>query len=743
MRVLLRLLALLLITLLVGGALLALFPIQPAQLAVRLLAPTVSTTIGAWQWRASGVDLDDVAVRLPHATATFTSVTLRWQHRAPQQLVITLTDGSVRLNVPATNTAPNGAAGPARTCLLPCAVSLTATRIAVAVTGAHTPVPLRGTCSIHAGYTPGQTTQAWLAASFVLRDVCAGSVRMLLPAHSSMLLAADLASSNVAQLADLFPASAGMFAPATIARISGQACLDPTSQPLSLCVSAATVTLAADVPRMAARTADATAHGALIDAALALRQPLIVPNDLAQLVPLIAARADACVTARMAALTWRMHIASNISVCATLVTGMVHVADAHADLAGGAAHCRGSARAPAIWPPVMDACQYTLDATATNFDSRTVTHWLPAQLSNLSAVVSGQFRASGTGVRVQAGYGTGSAALFHKRAHLADTAFAVRTFAATSMLVAVDGLTTNLTRIASALAVPFTITRSGSLARVSLQAWLDSRDQTARVAHATCTVYAVCSRIYAKQSKTTVRNSAVMGTLALARPIAFNERPRDPLAFAINAVSGSLTGRATQVAYQTLAASNAAFVANVLTTFVHLTSTRIELFDGEARVNGAFARRKVKGQLAWRFLYDGALQITNLNAAEVCRAFHMATNRLDGLFAGQVRVAGFGTRVNRFDGTIHSQHGGILYFPESTYYVSSMADSLQKQIIDIMIDRLREYGFQTSRIGLQYDKDTALTVFSFQFMGAVDNYTFDIPYHGTWYDALRLALSFK
>jgi len=56
---------------------------------------------------------------------------------------------------------------------------------------------------------------------------------------------------------------------------------------------------------------------------------------------------------------------------------------------------------------------------------------------------------------------------------------------------------------------------------------------------------------------------------------------------------------------------------------------------------------------------------------------------------------------------------------------------------------LREYGFQTSRIGLQYDKDTALTVFSFQFMGAVDNYTFDIPYHGTWYDALRLALSFK
>ncbi|MCX7005011.1 MAG: hypothetical protein NTV22_17285 [bacterium] len=500
MRVLLRMVALLLVALLVAGALLALFPIQHAQLALRLMAPAVSATIGAWQWRANGVDLDEMTVCLPHATATFAAVTLRWQRRAPQLLAITLTDGAVQVNVPATNAAASGASGPARPRLLPCAVSLTATRIAVAVTGAQTPVPLRGTCSMHAGYTPGQSTQAWLVASFSLRDVCAGSVRLLMPAHSNMLLTANLVSSNVAQLADLFPASAGMFAPATIARISGQAWLDPMAQPL--CVSAASISFAADVPRITVRPADAAAHAARMEASLALRQPLVVPNDLAQLVPLLAACADACVTAHMAAVTWRTHIASNISVCATLVTGMIHVADARADLAGGAAHCSGVASAPAIWPPVMNACQYTLDATATNFDSRSVAHWLPAQFSNLAAVVSGQFRASGTGLRVQAGSGAGSIALFHKRVHIADAAFAARTFAATSMLVAVDCLSTNLTRIASALAAPLTITRSGSLARISLQAWLDTQDQTVRVAHATCTVYAVSSRITAKQYNT-------------------------------------------------------------------------------------------------------------------------------------------------------------------------------------------------------------------------------------------------
>jgi len=741
MRVLLRMVTLLLVLLLVAGTLLALFPIPHAQLALRLMAPAVSVTIGAWQWRANGVDLDEMRVCLPHATATFAAVTLRWQHRAPQQLAITLTDGTVQVHVPATNAAASGASGPARPRLLPCAVSLTATRIAVAVTGAQTPVPLRGTCSIRAGYTPGQSTQTWLAASFSLHDVCAGSASMLMPAHSNLLLTANLVSSNVAQLADLFPASAGMFAPATIARVSGQAWLDPMAQPW--CVSAASITFAADVPHITVRPADAAAHAARVEASLALRQPLLLTSDLAHLASQLAARADACITAHMAAVTWRTQIASNIGVCATLVTGMLHVADAHVDLARGAAQCRGVASAPAIWPPVMDACQYTLDATAASFDSRSLAHWLPAQFSNVSAVISGQFRASGAGLRVQAGSGSGSVTLFHKRTHIADATFAARTFAATSMLVAVDCLSTNLTRIASALAAPLTITRSGSLARISLQAWLDTHDQTVRVAHATCTVYAVSSRFDVKNYNTTVRNSAVMGTLALARPVAFSERPRDPLAFAINAISGSLTGRATRVAYQTLVASNAVVVANVLTTFVHLAGTRIELFDGTARVNGLFARRKVKDQLAWRFLYDGALHLTNLNAAAVCRAFNMTTNKLAGIFAGRLSVAGFGARVTTFDGTIHSQRGGILYFPESTHYISSMDDSLQKQFMDIMIDRLREYGFQTSRIGLHYDKAKALTVFSFQFMGAVDNYTFDIPYHGTWYDALRLALSFK
>ncbi len=740
MRVLLHLLAMLLLALLVAGALLALLPIQTVQLAVRLLAPAATTTIGAWQWRACGVDLDDVAVHLPHATATFTAVTVRWQH-APRQLAITLADGVVQVNVPATNAAARGVARPARARALPCAVSLTAARIAVTVTGAQTPVPLHGKCHMRAGYTPGQATQAWLFAAFSLRDVCAGSVRMHLPAQSNLLLAVTLVSSNVAQLADLFPAAAGMFAPATMARINGQACLDPAAQPW--CLSAANAMLAADVPRMTMRAANATAHGARLAASLTLRQPLTITGDVARLASLLAAHADACITARIAALSWHTQLASNINVCALLATGMVHLADAQADLAGGAAPCRGAASAPAIWPPRMDACHYTFEATATNFDSCTVARWLPAPFSNLSAVVSGQFRARGTGPRVQSGYGTGSAALFYKHAHFADAAFAARTFAATSMLVAVNCLTTNLTRIASAMTMPLTITRSGSLARVSLQAWLDTRDQTVRVAHATCTVYAVSSRITAKQHKTTVRNGALRGTLALARPIAFSERPRDLLAFAINALSGSLTGRATQIAYQTLVASNATLVANVLTTFVHLTGTRLELFNGDARLQGLVARRKIKDQLAWRFLYDGAVQVTNLNAAEVCRAFNMATNRLDGVFAGQLLVAGFGARVSTFDGMIRSQHGGILYFPESTYYVNSMADSLQKQIIDIMIDRLREYGFQTSRIGLHYDKDKALTVFSFQFMGAVDNYTFDLPYHGTWYDALRLALSFK
>jgi hypothetical protein len=59
-----------------------------------------------------------------------------------------------------------------------------------------------------------------------------------------------------------------------------------------------------------------------------------------------------------------------------------------------------------------------------------------------------------------------------------------------------------------------------------------------------------------------------------------------------------------------------------------------------------------------------------------------------------------------------------------------------------MFDRLRAYGFSTSQISLRYDKTNALTVVAFSFADP-DHYTFEIPYHGTWLDALRLAMAFK
>jgi hypothetical protein len=741
MRMLAGLLALALVLLTLGVALLALFPARAAQIALRVLAPGVTVSIGAWDWQANGVDLEDVAVCLPHSTASFVTATLRWQPQT-RQVVVTLSDGSIHMYVSTarvTRVAAPVMAAP-RAHLLPCALALTASRMKVTVSGARTPVPLQGTCTVRGAYTPGLATQAWGSATFSLRNVCAGSARMLLPAAGAMQVNAAIISSNVAHLANLFPATVGMVASASVARVSATALLDAAAAPPR--VTDVAVTVAAQMPRVTVRHAEATAHDVVLDAAAHVRQPTTLTGDVMRLALAIAAGADACLTARMTTLDWRAQQARNISLSAITATGMVHITRVEADLAEGAGSVRGTFNTPLAWPLMLDHSSYACDGAVTNFNTETITAWLPRALSNVAAVVSGRFHARGTGAHIATGNGIGTADVFLNRTHIAETAFTAHVLSGACASVFLDCASTNLTRIAGMLGMPFTITRSGSFARIGLQAWLDGLDATVRVTHAIGTVYTAISRLQAKQRGADIRALTLDGTLALARPVAASERPRDHVAFVINALSGSVTGRAAQATCRTIIASNTAFVANVLTTFVHVANARAGLFGGTARLTGHVTRRKVKDKNEWRWLYDAGLAVSNINAALLCQAFAIATNRLEGVYAGRVLIAGYGARVDRLDGTLRSQRGGTLYFPEATMYVGGTSNEFQKQVFDLMFDRLRAYGFSTSQISLRYDKTNALTVVAFSFADP-DHYTFEIPYHGTWLDALRLAMAFK
>ena len=226
--------------------------------------------------------------------------------------------------------------------------------------------------------------------------------------------------------------------------------------------------------------------------------------------------------------------------------------------------------------------------------------------------------------------------------------------------------------------------------------------------------------------------------LKLIKPLDFDYKPSDYIVYYFNAFDGKLNCSADFIQADKIEIDSFTFDSKLKSGKVVLKEARMNLFDGNAEINGALSRKKVKGKNSWRFKYEVELVLTNIDALMFCRAFNFSRNKVSGNFSGKIYTSVFGNSVKKLDGKLCSNNPGTLYFPEAEKYIAGMQDSMQKQIFDIMVERLKIYPYDLSVISLKYDLTNRTTEMNFKFAG-IDNYKFQLFYNGSWLDAINLA----
>jgi len=226
--------------------------------------------------------------------------------------------------------------------------------------------------------------------------------------------------------------------------------------------------------------------------------------------------------------------------------------------------------------------------------------------------------------------------------------------------------------------------------------------------------------------------------LSLKKSIDFNYKPKDKILYYLNAFNGKFTCSAKTINSDEINVENYFAAANISSGKVILSEMKMDVFDGKANGTADISRKKVKGKNKWLFKYNINLCITNINAMEFCDAFSLRKNKLGGRFSGCVKTSVFGKSVKLLDGKLQSDNPGTLYFPEVEKYIAGMQESMQKQVFDMMVERLRAYPYDFSVISLKYDLRKRTTEVDFKFSG-VDEYKFSLFYNRSWIDAIKLA----
>jgi len=113
------------------------------------------------------------------------------------------------------------------------------------------------------------------------------------------------------------------------------------------------------------------------------------------------------------------------------------------------------------------------------------------------------------------------------------------------------------------------------------------------------------------------------------------------------------------------------------------------------------------------------------------------------MFEGSITAAGSGTHVSRFDGRLDSVSTGLFYFTEAEKFVEDWGEGLQREIINIMLQRLKQFPYNTCGIQLSYDTEARETLMRLEVTGETDHYVFPVIFHGTWIQALIAASQFQ
>jgi len=230
--------------------------------------------------------------------------------------------------------------------------------------------------------------------------------------------------------------------------------------------------------------------------------------------------------------------------------------------------------------------------------------------------------------------------------------------------------------------------------------------------------------------------------LGLKKTIDFDFIPNDYPLYYLNAFTGGIECKAKSVKADKTTIDNFSFNGKLESGKVAFENINMNIFDGKANAFAEISRRKVKGKNKWKFKYDLEMTVTNVDAMNFCNTFNFKNNKLGGTFSGYIETMVFGKSVKKLAGKFQSDHPGILYFPEAEKYIAGMRESMQKQIFDLMVERLKIYPYNFSVISLKYDLTRRNTEIDFRFSGT-DEYKFSVIYNRSWIDAIKLAQMLK
>ena len=242
--------------------------------------------------------------------------------------------------------------------------------------------------------------------------------------------------------------------------------------------------------------------------------------------------------------------------------------------------------------------------------------------------------------------------------------------------------------------------------------------------------------------KSSAENLSAKINLLLTNPLDFDYKPKDKILYFLKAFKGDLHFQSEKININKAEINDIKFKARLQSGEIKLDDAAVNIFDGKADFTTGISRIKVKGKNKWRFKYDVTMNVTNINALDFCNAFNLKKNKLSGNFSGWVSTMVFGKSVMKLDGKLWSDNPGILYFPEAEKYIAGMKESMQKQIFDIMVERLKVYPYDVSVIYLKYDLSKKMTEVDFQVKG-IDVYKFKLFYNRSWIDAINLARSLR
>ncbi len=198
------------------------------------------------------------------------------------------------------------------------------------------------------------------------------------------------------------------------------------------------------------------------------------------------------------------------------------------------------------------------------------------------------------------------------------------------------------------------------------------------------------------------------------------------------------------------------FNINVNITNFHLFAKKIKLknLSGTASISGNEISAKFSGEN----FFNGKtvlifkqknnklsfeIDLSSLDADEFCNVFDLKKNHLTGKFSGSLKTVIDDGNVESLVGKLYSDGKGKLFFSEAEKYVGTMDEGMNKELIMIMVDQLKNYDYINCDVDFSYIPKEKSTIVVFDFDGEISNYKFPIYYHATWIDALKFISKFN